>query len=255
MQGRGAGCGRAVVSALITACASYGGAPAIDAGSDAPPVIAGDAGADATATSDAGTDGPASCVTLALSTANGGRLPTLAGRASLGGTQLTLLAADAFAFNQSGSATWKFPASTRVTGSYELATGSPVSSGYGDGAAIGFYPGTPGAATPALLGLGAGPGAGAFYDSAKSSMGAASRSTFGLGTFDGVRNQPMSASLPTPPFNRKISFEVTPTKVTVDGASLTTATGPVSALMLAAACTQENPQGFAVIGFTAQACP
>ncbi len=239
----------------MTGCASYNGAPGPDAGSDAPVAMPTDASTDVGVVVDAGTDGPPPCVTLSLSTANGGRLPTLAGRASIGGTQLTLLPADGFAFNQSGSATWTFPASTRITGSYELAIGSPVSSGYGDGTAIGFYASTPGASTPALLGLGAGPGAGAFYDSQKSSMSAASRSTFGLGTFGGVRNQPTNTALPTPPFNRKITFEVTSTKVIVDGASLTTATGPVSAVMLGATCTQENPQGFAVIGFTAQACP
>ncbi len=239
----------------MTACASYTAAPAPDAGSDAQVVGPADASVDVAIVGDAGTDAPAPCVVLSLSSASGGRLPTLAGRASMGGTQLTLLPADDFAFNQSGSATWKFPASTRITGSYELAIGSPVSSGYGDGTAIGFYAGTPGATTPALLGLGAGPGAGAFYDSQKSSMSAAKRSTFGLGTFDVTRNQPTNASLATPPLNRKVAFEVTPAKVTVDGASLTTAIGSVSALMLGATCTQENPQGFAVTGFTAQACP
>lgn len=239
----------------MTACASYNGAPGPDAGSDAQVVAPADASADVGVVVDAGPDGPAPCLTLSLSTANGGRLPTLTGRASIGGTQLALLPADSFAFNQSGSATWTFPASTRITGSYELAIGSPVSSGYGDGTAIGFYAGTPGASTPALLGLGAGPGFGAFYDSQKSSMSASSRSQLSIGTFTTARGTARSVSIATPPLNRKITFELTPAKVTFDGITSDVALGSISSIVLGATCTLENPQGFAVIGFTAQACP
>ena len=85
--------------------------------------------------------------------------PVLSGRARVEGGTLTLLPGDPFAFNQSGTAVFSFPPSTKVKGAFAVVVGRPPSSGYGDGAALAFYPSAPGAPSRGLFGLAAGPAA------------------------------------------------------------------------------------------------
>jgi hypothetical protein len=170
---------------------------------------------------------------------------------------LTLLPRDPFAFNQSGTAVFSFPPSTKVKGSFSLVVGSPPSSGHGDGAALAFYPSAPGAASRGLFGLPAGPGVGVFWESYRASMSAAKRDQATAGDFTTVRPTNRLFGLADPPFQSEVSFVLEAGRLTlsIGGASVTTAHRSFSALAFGASCTLENPQGFAITDFSATACP
>lgn len=196
------------------------------------------------------------CVALTLDGVNG-QGPTLAGRAALQGGSLVLLPASEFLFNQSGTATFGFPASTRVTGKYTLVVGKITVSGWGDGAAMGFYPGALGAPSRGLLGLPTGPGLGVFAESYRASMSVARRDAISAGDFVSTRPTTSLLGLDPVPFTLAVRFTYASGSLTLDGVpgTITSAHKSISSLALGAACTNENPQGFTITDFSATACP
>lgn len=195
------------------------------------------------------------CVTLTLEPSS--KLgPVLSGRARVDGGTLTLLPGDPFAFNQSGTAVFSFPPSTKVKGAFAVVVGRPPSSGYGDGAALAFYPSAPGAPSRGLFGLAAGPAVGVFLESYRASMSAAKRDQATAGDFMTVRPTSRLFGLDDPPFRSEVSFVLEAGRLTLSvGGAVTTAHRSFSALAFGAACTLENPQGFAITDFSATACP
>lgn len=196
------------------------------------------------------------CVVLTLDPAS--KLgPVLSGRARVDGGTLTLLPGDPFAFNQSGTAVFSFPPSTKVKGAFAVVVGRPPSSGYGDGAALAFYPSAPGAPSRGLFGLASGPAVGVFLESYRASMSAAKRDQATAGDFTTVRPTNRLFGLDDPPFRSEVSFvlELGRLTLSVGGSAVTTVHKTFSALAFGAACTLENPQGFAITDFSATACP
>ncbi|MFO0644201.1 MAG: hypothetical protein U0183_33580 [Polyangiaceae bacterium] len=182
--------------------------------------------------------------------------PVLSGRARVEGGTLTLLPGDPFAFNQSGTAVFSFPPSTKVKGAFAVVVGRPPSSGYGGGAALAFYPSAPGAPSRGLFGLAAGPAVGVFLESYRASMSATKRDQATAGDFTTVRPTSRLFGLDDPPFRSEVSFVLELGRLTLSvGGAVTTAHRSFSALAFGAACTLENPQGFAITDFSATACP
>jgi hypothetical protein len=211
---------------------------------------------DATTDSSTPSDAAPPCTSLSFEPGNG-RTPVVSGLASLTTSRLTLLPASELTFNQSGTAVFTFPASTRVTGSYKLVVGQISVSGHGDGAAMALYPSAPGPGSRALLGVPAGPGVGVFFESMKASMSANQKDYIAGGDFVDTRPTASWKALTPAPFSLEVQFSFVQGVLTLDGVSgsRTSIHRTVTSLAFGAACTMENPQGFAITDFSAKACP
>jgi len=210
------------------------------------------------ATPDSAPPGDAALPCTALSFEPGnGRTPAVTGLASLTTSRLTLLPASELTFNQSGTAVFTFPASTRVTGSYKLIVGQISVSGHGDGAAMALYPSAPGPGSRALLGVPAGPGVGIFFESMKASMSANQKDYIAGGDFVDTRPTASWKALTPAPFSLEVQFSFVQGVLAIDGVSGSRASihKTITSLAFGAACTFENPQGFAITDFSAKACP
>ncbi len=201
-------------------------------------------------------DAATPCTPLSFEPGNG-RTPSVSGLASLTTSRLTLLPASELTFNQSGTAVFTFPASTRVTGSYKLVVGQISVSGHGDGAAMALYPSAPGPGTRALLGIPTGPGVGVFFESMKASMSANQKDYIAGGDFGDTRPTTSWKALTPAPFSLEVQFSFVQGVLTLDGVSgsRTSIHRTITSLAFGAACTMENPQGFAITDFSAKACP